>query len=130
MLTRHATVSWPQMLAVAETAAAETSGESEECKVAVAHALRNRLKTQPSSLPAGRRSDVTWDAGLAPPDDPALASALAIVCRVWTGEIADPTHGATLYRPHSAPPPEVPAVKATALLGRYCFYRPTSTMGA
>ncbi|MCP5433196.1 MAG: hypothetical protein H6923_07990 [Alphaproteobacteria bacterium] len=92
-------------------------------------ALDELLSVEPAKPPIARLREacagILREGALPRPDlaDPAFARAVAIACRVWSGDLADPTHGATRYHPHAEEPAWAHACRATALLGRLCFYR-------
>jgi hypothetical protein len=87
--------------------------ESEEGRVAIACAARNRMRRFGLPRETGAARDIT---------DPVLCRALALACLVLLGDLADPTDGATHFHRHTEQPDWAADATAKALIGRHIFY--------
>lgn len=99
----------------------EAAGESEEGRVALAWALVNAREGL-----GGRGESEEGDGAAADADfsDPAFCRALAALCLVAAGDIADPTRGATRFHAHDEDPAWARRTTPSALIGRHFFYAP------
>ena len=73
--------------------------------------LREATGEPPVELAPAATSDVAW------------CRAMAINCLVWSGDLADPTNGATSCHRHDLKAPWAARRSATALIGAYIFLR-------
>jgi hypothetical protein len=87
--------------------------ESEEGRVAIACAARNRMRRFGLPLDPGAARDIA---------DPDLCRALALACLVLLGDLADPTDGATHFHRHTDQPDWAAGATAKALIGQHIFY--------
>lgn len=124
---------------MAKTIWGEARGEGYLGQVAVAWVIRNRA-TSPSwwgnsliSVCLKHAQFSCWNrtdpnrAHLEALDvpDPGYIRALGIACLVVTGDLADPTEGATSYHANTMPvyPVWADQAKRAAVIGRHTFYR-------
>ena len=118
----------------ARTVKVLVSGGADELRAALAWTLRNRFmdawrKTTPSALDICQDllREATGCSGgqfLATAlSDPEWCRAMAINCLVWSGDLADPTNGATSCYRHDMQAPWAAERAATALIGAYIFLR-------
>lgn len=95
--------------------------EGEEGRVAIACAVLNRMRRfgpddedgGPQGGAAARAPDVF---------DPVLCRALAVACLVLSGDLDDPTDGATHFHRHTEQPGWARRATPKALIGRHIFY--------
>lgn len=104
-----------EMARLAAIVRQQAAGEDDEGLVAIAWVVLNRLGT---ARPHGA------DALHVQAPDPQLARALSALCRVWAGDVPDPTHGATRFHPHTEMPRWARRETPRALIGRNLFYAP------
>ncbi len=125
-------------------AAACRDGGTDE-RIALAHAIHNRIGADPQSCrllirlhehaglarvpgpgpdpgPAGWLDGRAFPAARPAPAGPVAAS-LADLCRIRSGESADPTRGAIRFHDHRLAPAWADKADPTALIGRFLFYR-------
>ena len=55
-------------------------------------------------------------------NDPGFCRVFAAACRVWSGEVPDPTHGARHYHNHRVNPAWSKGRHPTAVIGNHLFY--------
>jgi hypothetical protein len=112
--------------------AADSSGD---VRAAIASTLRNRIiaswRSEQSSPLAVCQTLLREATGCAVPDlgaapassDVEWCRAMAVNCLVWSGDLADPTNGATSCHRHDVKAPWAARRAATALIGAYIFLR-------
>lgn len=86
----------------------ETPSPRDICQALLIEATGNPVP-QLSDAPAS--SDVEW------------CRAMAVNCLVWSGDLADPTNGATSCHRHDVKAPWAARRAPTALIGSYIFLR-------
>ncbi|HKJ75510.1 MAG TPA: cell wall hydrolase [Alphaproteobacteria bacterium] len=120
----------------ARTVWGEARGEPELGQEAVAWVIVNRLRSgyrgaeTLSDVCRARLQFSCWN-----PDDPNAAlldrvnftrtsfcRVFAAVCRVWSGEVPDPTNGARHYHNHRVAPAWSRGHHPTAVIGNHVFY--------
>ncbi len=110
------------------------AGEPEELRAALACALRNRIVTawkKASSAPLDICQDFIQEATGARSEllngpgefDAEWCRAMAMNCLVWSGDLADPTNGATSCHRHDVTASWDARRAPTALIGAYIFLR-------
>jgi hypothetical protein len=111
------------------------TGDTDDLKAALAWTLRNRFLERakverPSTLAICnallREATGSKAASLPPPleqPDPDWCRALAINCLVWSGDLVDPTSGATSCHRHDKTARWATKRVPTALIGAYIFLR-------
>lgn len=112
------------MLALARAIRDCAADEPEQGRIALAWVALNRMRAgQAVSL---RDAESTGGTGGAWADfaDPAFCRALAAVCLVSSGDLADPTRGATLFHAHTENPCWARGANPSALIGGHFFYAP------
>jgi hypothetical protein len=127
------------MARLAETVFVIAGDEPELSQIAVAAAILNRRRgagiTFPGFCDDGPAAadlnvvcgDVLAEVGAEPAsahgfDDAGYCRTFAAVCRVWSGEAEDPTHGATRFHLHDELPDWGRKAHPRALIGRRFFY--------
>jgi hypothetical protein len=119
----------------ARTVAALSEGGADDLKTALAWTLRNRLTalgpvgasySEEACLDVlreatGRKNSALPPAPMTPHPD--WCRSLAINCLVWSGDLEDPTDGATSCHRHDIKPLWAGRRVATALIGPYIFLR-------
>jgi hypothetical protein len=73
--------------------------------------MREATGAAPAELAPAATSDIAW------------CRAMAINCLVWSGDLVDPTNGATSCHRHDMMAPWAARRPATALIGAYIFLR-------
>jgi N-acetylmuramoyl-L-alanine amidase len=120
----------------ARTIWGEARGEPQAGQEAVAWVIVNRLRSRYrgaetlTDVCRARLQFSCWN-----PDDPnasllesldftdrAFCRVFAAACRVWTGDVADPTHGARHYHDHRISPAWSRGRQPTAVIGNHLFY--------
>jgi spore germination cell wall hydrolase CwlJ-like protein len=105
-----------EMMALALAIRDEVRGEAEEGRLALAWAARNRMAlsgTGGCCAAKERRPDFA---------DAAFCRAFAAACLVASGDIDDPTGGATHFHLHTDEPGWARDATPKALIGRHLFY--------
>lgn len=114
------------MMSLALAIRESLEGESEEGRVAVACAMRNRMRRFGLD-----RADMRGAAARARDlSDPLLCRALAFACFVLSGDPADPTGGATHFHRHTEQPKWARSATPKALIGQHIFYALDAKPGA
>lgn len=116
---RAVPLSLAEAAALARRLRDEAVGESEEGRVALAWALVNARGESEVGTGAAAGADFS---------DPAFCRALAALCLVAAGDIADPTCGATRFHAHDEDPAWARRRTPSALIGRHFFYAPPSSV--
>lgn len=94
--------------------------EGEEGQVALACAIFNRMRRYgPDGEGSGGAVMAAPPAGL---PDPAFCRAFAVACLVLSGDMDDPTNGATHFHRHSDNPDWALGLRPKALIGQHFFY--------
>ena len=109
------------MLALARAIRDCAADEPEQGRIALAWVALNRMRAG-QAVPMADMGDGTR-ADFA---DPAFCRALAAVCLVSCGDLADPTRGATLFHAHTENPCWARGANPSALIGGHFFYAPGS----
>jgi len=128
-MTARADITQDDMHAFAATLWRLGADEPEIGLIALGCAIRNRLEAaggaQAESL-ASVCGRLTGMPGANAPDysDPAFRQSLAMGCRVWNDEFADPTSGATRFHRHDELPAWAANLEPVALLGSRFYYLP------
>jgi hypothetical protein len=73
--------------------------------------LREATGASKERLPQEEKSGAEW------------CRAMAVSCLAWSGDLVDPTNGATSCHRHDMPAPWATGRAATALIGEYIFLR-------
>jgi hypothetical protein len=119
----------------ARTVTAMASGETDDLKAALAWTLRNRfLACARVARPSAKaicydllREGTGCSTAALPPapasSDADWCRALAINCLVWSGDLVDPTSGATSCHRHDMRAKWAARRVPTALIGAYIFLR-------
>lgn len=104
--------------------------EAEDAQVAIAWVVRNLIAGRGKSveesceclrsLRPDQAGDRTRECGFS---DRGYCRTFSILCRVWAGDIDDPTSGATTAHRHDEAPAWAEDIAATALIGPWLFYR-------
>lgn len=106
-----------EMMALALAIRDEVRGEPEEGRVALAFAALNRMKRFGPDGGVTARPDVAADFA-----DREFCRALAAACLAASGDIDDPTGGATHFHLHTEEPRWAATATPKALIGRHIFY--------
>jgi cell wall hydrolase len=120
----------------ARTVWGEARGEPVQGQEAVAWVIVNRLRSgyrgaeTLADVCLSRRQFSCWNPGdpnagrIAAIDfgEPSFARIFAAACRVWSGDAADPTHGARHYHNHRVSPAWARGHHPTAVIGNHLFY--------
>lgn len=93
--------------------------EDEEGRVAIACAALNRMRRFGPDDGGSQGGAAAHAPGLA---DPGLCRALAVACLVLSGDLDDPTGGATHFHRHTEHPEWARRATPKALIGRHLFY--------
>jgi hypothetical protein len=118
---------------LAQSLMAAAALEPEEAQVAVAWLARNVIAgcgrsvdegcARLRSLLANRAIEIN-PCGASGFADKQFCRTFSILCRVWAGDLEDPTSGATTAHRHDETPSWAEGIPATALIGPWVFYRP------
>ena len=122
----------PQLAFVAQAIWHAARGETHETKLALAWMIKNRSQSGTLEL-ADCVRDLIGDLNVpAPSNDPSLwrvsfsdaqfRQIYALVCRVWSGQEADPTDGAVRAHHHLEAPVWTECARATGFFGPWMFY--------
>tara|TARA_R110000868_G_scaffold244926_4_gene501414 strand:+ start:9434 stop:9883 length:450 start_codon:yes stop_codon:yes gene_type:complete len=106
-------------LAIREVLEDEGNAESEEGQVALACAILNRFRRYgpDEGGSGGAAGDRSCEFGKA-----SFARAFAVACLVLSGDIDDPTGGATHFHRHTLNPKWARRATPKALIGQHMFY--------
>ena len=108
-----------EMAALAAIVRDAAGNDGEEACVALAWAVLNRRAGTRSRPGDGRFTPTKSDFA-----DPAFWRALGAACRAWTGDVPDPTRGATRFHLHTDYPRWAQQTAPNALIGKNFFYPP------
>lgn len=106
-----------EMMALALAIRDEARDEPEEGRVALAFAAMNRMRRFGPERVENRRPDFAGDFA-----DRGFCRAFAAACLVASGDLADPTGGATHFHLHTDEPGWAHVATPKALIGRHIFY--------
>lgn len=96
--------------------------EEEDGRVAIACAALNRMRRYGPEGEGGGGAPSGPAAHARDFSDPALCRAIAVACLVLSGDLEDPTGGATHFHRHTEEPGWARTATPKALIGQYMFY--------